>query len=311
MMKPGARRLVWLGGIAGAGVIAFALGGWRADGTVAPQEASASTPGPSTVSVGPADTAPAAALPGASMPATATAAIPASAGWPLPPADVSRRQRDIQIALSSDQRGKAGEAAKHIQDCLMAERNAEQRRQQMAARQQQLPEPLARAFRAQHDELLASCQAVDAASRAQLVPLLRRSLAEGDKGAAAGLVQALGKDFKLADEPGVVPALRRDAWDCDRLSQSTLSGLARRDPQLLTPDEVGALRDLQRLWISRGLEAVRRQAEGDPKRQAAIDGMLATLKPPPEANLAEVARISADIQSRCPVKPAGAEVRGR
>jgi hypothetical protein len=44
---------------------------------------------------------------------------------------------------------------------------------------------------------------------------------------------------------------------------------------------------------------VLRKAEGDPKRQAAIEGMLATFKPPPEADPAEVVRISAEIQSRC------------
>jgi hypothetical protein len=147
--------------------------------------------------------------------------------------------------------------------------------------------------------LLASCQAVDAGSREQLLPLLRRSLAEGDKGAAAGLVQALGKDVNLADEPGVIPALRRDAWDCDSSSQRVLSSLVRRDPQLLTPNEIGALRDQERIQFSKGLEAMQRKAEGDPKRQAAIEWMLATFKPPPEANPAEVARMSAEIQSRC------------
>jgi hypothetical protein len=172
-------------------------------------------------------------------------------------------------------------------------------------------EPVAGAMRTIQHQLDASCQAVDASSRAQLVPLLRRSLAEGDKGAAASLVQALGKDFKAADEPAVIPALRRDAWDCDRMSQVALSSLVRRDPQLLTPNEIGALRDQQRIQFSRSLEALQQKAEGDPKRQAAIEGILATFKPPPEADAAEVARMSAEMQSRCEsargVLPAGGQ----
>ena len=67
---------------------------------------------------------------------------------------------------------------------------------------------------------------------------------------------------------------------------------------MLTANEIGALRDQERVQLSKGLEAALRKAEGDPKRQAA-EGMLATFKPPPEANPAEVARISAEIQSRC------------
>ncbi|MDR7331119.1 hypothetical protein [Roseateles asaccharophilus] len=63
------------------------------------------------------------------------------------------------------------------------------------------------------------------------------------------------------------------------------------------PNEIGALRDQQRIQLSKGLEAVLRQAEGDPKRQAAIEGMLAIFKPPPEADPAEVARFSTEIQA--------------
>lgn len=213
-------------------------------------------------------------------------------------------QPDIQLAISSDQPGKAGEAARHIQRCLALERDPERARQRMEDLLRRLPESAHSVMRASHHQLVAACQAVDAASREQLVPLLRRSLDEGDKGAAAGLVQALGKNFNLADEPGVLPALRRDAWDCDGSSQRVLSSLVRRDPRLLTPDEIGALRDQERIQFSNSLEAALRKAEGDTKRQAAIAGMLATFKPPPEADPAEVARISAEIQSRCQPGPA-------
>jgi len=112
----------------------------------------------------------------------------------------------------------------------------------------------------------------------------------------------LGKDVNLADEPGVIPALRRDAWDCDSTSQSVLSSLVRRDPRLLTPNETGALREQMYLSDGPSLERVIR-AEGDPKRKAILEQLKASYQPPPEADPAEVARISADIQSRCQTKP--------
>ncbi len=299
-MKLGVQPLTWLAGVACVGALAFAVTHWRGDSDAMPQQASVPAPSPPV--------APAPAVPvdeGRSAAATAAAAsvptmaMPASAVLRLPPADVSRMQRDIQLAISSDQRGKAGEAARHIQSCLAMERDPERQRQSMEGLLRRLPETVHSVMRASQHELVASCQAVDAASREQLVPLLRRSLDEGDKGAAAGLVQALGKNFNLADEPAVVPALRRDAWDCDRSSQSVLTSLARRDPQLLTPNEIGALRDRQRIQVGQGLEAALRKAEGDPKRKAILEQLMASFQPPPGANPAEVERISADIQSRC------------
>jgi len=298
MTRPGVRWLVGLGGIAGAGAIVFTVSAWRADDAAAPQQAPASS-----VSVAAAEPAPSVAMAAASTPAMAAAATPASAVLRLPSLDVSRLQRDIQLAISSDQRGKAGEAARHIQRCLASERDPERQRKSREEFAQKFSEPVAGAMRTIQHQLDASCQAVDAASRAQLVPLLRRSLAEGDKGAAAGLVQALEKDFDQAKELGVVLALRRDAWDCDRNSQRVLSSLVRRDPRLLTPNEMGALRDQERIQFSRHMDALLSKAAGDPKRRAAIEGMLATFKPPPEADPAEVARISADIQRRCEAEP--------
>lgn len=296
-MKPGVQRLAWLAGLACVGALAFAASHWRDGGDAVPQQAAVPAPSPSVVS------APAVPVDEASA-VTATAsvptmAMPASAVLRRPPVDVSRMQRDIQLAISSDQRGEAGEAARHIQRCLALERNPERARQSTEDLLRRMPESVAGVMRARHQELVASCQAVDAASREQLVPLLRRSLAEGDKGAAAGLVHALGKNFDLVDEPAVLPALRRDAWDCDRISQSVLSSLARRDPQLLTPNEIGALRDQQRIQLGKSLEAALRKVEGDPKRRAALELMMASFQPPPEANPAEIARMSAEIQSRC------------
>lgn len=297
-MKPVVRRLAWLAGIVGVGGLVFALGDWRGDDAAAPQQAALPAPSLPAAAGGQAEPARAAEATPASAPVL-TAAVPASAVLRRPPADVSRRQRDIQLAVSSDQRGKAGEAAKHIQTCIAAERNAEKQRQRLETIGQKYPEPVVGALRAGHDELLASCQAVDAAARAQLVPLLRRSLAEGDKGAAADLVLAIGsRNFSPADEPGVVPALSRDAWDCHRSSQGVLEILARRNSQLLTPNEIGALRDQLRLERGPVLEAAIR-AEGDQKRKAILEQLKASYQPPPEADPAEVARISAEIQTRC------------
>jgi len=305
MKKPSVQSLAWLAGVACVGALAFAVTHWRGESDAMPQQASVPAPSPPV--------APAPAVPldeGRSVAAAAasvpTMAMPASAVLRRPPVDVSRMQPDIQLAISSDQPGKAGEAARHIRRCLALERDPERARQSMEDLLRRLPETVHSFMRASHHQLVASCQAVDAASRAELVPLLRRSLAEGDKGAAAGLVQALGAHFNLADQPGALPALRRDALDCDSSSQRVLSSLVRRDPQLLTPNEIGALRDQELIQFSKGLEALLRKAEGDPKRQAVIEGMLATFKPPPEANPAEVARMSAEIQSRCKGGPAQA-----
>jgi hypothetical protein len=309
-MKPVVRRLAWLAGIAGVGALVFVLSGWHGDDAAVPQQTALSTPSLLAAGGGQAEPARVVEAAPASAPSPTVAAMPASAILRRPPADVSRSQRDIQLAVSSDQRGKAGEAAKHIQTCIEAERDAERQRQRLYSPLQKLPVHLLNAIRAHWDELLASCQAVDAASRAQLVPLLRRSLAEGDKGAAARLVQALGKGFNLADEPVVLPALRRDAWACDRRSESVLSSLVRRDPQLLTPNEIGALRDQQRIWYGQGLEAAIR-AEGDLKRRAVLEQLKAGYQPPPEANPAEVARISAEIQSRCEAAPTALPGGGR
>ncbi|KQW51743.1 hypothetical protein ASD88_03775 [Pelomonas sp. Root662] len=300
--------MAWLAGVACVGALAFAVAHWRGDSDALPQQASVPAPSP-PVALAPAvplDEGRSAASAATAAAPVPTTAMPASAVLRRPPVDVSRMQPDIQLAISSDQRGKAGEAAWHIQRCLSLERDPERARQQMENLLRRLPETAHSVMRASHQQWVASCQAVDAASREQLVPLLRRSLGEGDKGAAAGLVQALGENFNLADEPAVVPALRRDAWDCDSSSQRVLSRLLRRDPQLLTPNEIGALRDQEHIQFSKSLEALLRKAEGDPKRQAVLEGMLATYKPPPEADPAEVARISAEIQSRCKAGPAQA-----
>ncbi|RZJ09508.1 MAG: hypothetical protein EOP39_11220 [Rubrivivax sp.] len=219
------------------------------------------------------------------------------------PLDASRMQREIQMAVSSQERGKAGRAAQHILDCASAEATAEANRQRAAEQTPLVADPRWRDMVAANDRLLPSCQAVDAASRAQLVPLLRRSLTEGDKGAAAHLAAALLEaGFKVVDEPAVVAALRRDAWDCDRMSLGMLNWLASRHPQLLTPNELGALREQQRAYVSVEVEAALRTSPDNLELKAAMDHTRALFKPPPGADPAKVARMAVDIQSRCKVE---------
>lgn len=206
-------------------------------------------------------------------------------------------QREIQMAISTDQRGLARTAARHIQLCLAVELRDQWVREGIAAQKLSLDEARLREIRAGDERVRASCQAVDAASRAQLVPLLRRSLAEGDTRAAASLVTALGEGFKISNEPAILAGLRRDAWNCDRSSLGLLGGFAERQSQLLTPNEVGALREMRR-----GFAGVNAETGGDPKRKEAMERRLAFFRPPPGADAAEVARMAADIRSRCKVE---------
>lgn len=208
-------------------------------------------------------------------------------------------QREIQMAVSGDQRGKAGEAAHHIRTCLSAELMVRSFRERSGLNTSSVTDPVFREILAANERLLPSCQAVDAASRAQLVPLLRRSLDEGDRGAAAWLVMAMDQGFKPAAEPAVMAALRREAWDCDRLSLNALRVLDIQHPQLLTPNEVGALRERQRAEMAAALAEVLRRPDISPGHKEALENHLASFKPPPGADPTEIARMAADIQSRC------------
>lgn len=88
--------------------------------------------------------------------------------------------------------------------------------------------------------MLRQCQALDAHSRAQLIPLLRQSVAEGDQGAAIRLVTALGKGFDAAAEAVAVDGVRRDAQACHRHTLEILHMLAMVMPGLVTASEAAA-----------------------------------------------------------------------
>lgn len=230
----------------------------------------------------------------ASLATIAASAIPAS-----PSPDLSRMQREIQIAISSSQRGRAGEAARLIQACQGDESVERWERKGETVHRLPLSEAVRRQGIASFEQLRTSCQAVDAVARSQLVPLLRRSVAEGDVGAAASLAGALEPAFDWAAEHAVVTALRRDAWYCDAGSQSLLSIMVRQHPKLLTPSELGALNELARARISADVEVALRKSPDNPELKAAVDRLRETYKAPPGADPAEVARIAADINSRC------------
>ncbi|MCE4552969.1 hypothetical protein [Pelomonas cellulosilytica] len=295
------RMLIWLASLIGLGVLAWRLIAGQAGGEQVPALPPAAQAAPALPEAGPAS-APLPALPTLPAASQAPASEPAREAFLKPPPDVMRLQRDIQFAISSNEPGKAGKAAQLIKRCEMLDQMRERLK---AGGPMKVDDITKTRLTALLDMEAPACQAVDAASRAQLVPLLRRSVAEGDKGAAAALMSALGSNLDLAAEPDLVPALRRDAWDCDRPSLSQLALLARRYPQLLPPNEVGALREWERAGGARLIESMQKAASG-PLPEAVLSHLMERFKPPAEADPAEVARLFAEIQSRCPVaaKPA-------
>lgn len=202
-----------------------------------------------------------------------------------PPRDALRLQREIQFALSSDARGRAGVAARHILRCQALERL-------LASN-----EPGSGVTLDHSVDDLSACQAVDAASRAQLVPLLRRSLSDGDKGAAESLVKALKPDFSPAAEPEIMAGLRRDALDCHRPSLLEL--------HYLRADEADVSQEMERLAALAALNDLKRRADGeiDPGRKAFLQQSIASIKLPTTPVTPEAGRIGADIQRRCNVAP--------
>ena len=85
----------------------------------------------------------------------------------------------------------------------------------------------------------------DAFVRSQLVPLLRRSLKEGEVGAAANLVHKLETSFPPAARSEAIAALKRDAWNCDDRSISAIVSLAARGASSFSNAEVLAAMRLQ------------------------------------------------------------------
>ncbi|MFT7775066.1 hypothetical protein [Roseateles sp.] len=292
-MKPLVQMMTWLCCVVGVGVLTWVAGAWRDADGLAPQRAVWS-PSPASMPASGVVHVAEAVLAG---PAQSVGRVMATPPNSLP--DVSRLQREIQFAFSSDQRGKAGEAARHIKACATLERL----HGRTEAGWHHKSEADGRALLTYTQQELVACQAVDAASREQLVPLLRRSLAEGHRGAAASLIVELGAGFDPSAEPDVVAGLRRDSWACDGVSQAILRGSALMHPRLLVPNELGALNELERMRLGARTEQLRRMTDADPKSKVAFDKLMDGLKLPPDADAAEVARLVAEVQARCADKP--------
>lgn len=296
-MTPLARLATWLSCIAGACALAWVATVWRVDAAMppTPTRLQPSPPVPSAARV-----QPVAAV--VAMPAdvASSPAVPASEPLRRLPPDASRMQREIQFAAVSDQRGKAGAAARLIEQCMAVE----QLRAQLDAGQVH-PALVDRRRALAREEDLVACQAVDAMSRAQWVPLLRRSLAEGDKRAAYKLITALGRDFNPANESAAMASLRRDASDCDWPSLRQLYFLGKRHPGSVTSDEVGAVEQMERLTAVALGDKLKQlaDAEADPGRKAAIDRDIAAIKLPPVVASPEAVRLAADVRTRCEAGP--------
>ncbi|MEO6276520.1 hypothetical protein [Roseateles sp.] len=277
--------------VVAAVLVLSAFAWWRSDGAAptepAPVPVAQTQPAPLASAVPTAvravDTAP--ALPAVTRSASAAAAAQA------PRVDVSKFQRDVQQAVSSDEPGLAGKAAQELAACEGLEKERDRMQASMEARQRTEPRSNYREAVTGMEQFFAGCQALDAAARAQLLPLLRRSLQEGDRGAGVALARQLGSDFDPAREPEAMASLRRDAWACDRSSISTLSLLSSRHPQLLTPNEQGAMRQMQR-----SSPMARALADGQPAQRALMERRF---KLPADADPAEVARLAATIQAQC------------
>lgn len=292
-MKPS--RLLSL--MVAAAVLAMAaLAWWRGGEEVPPQASPVLRPVPV-----------AEARPGEPSPVPAAVAAPASRP-PAPvsaalvhrtPLDASSFQRDIQQALANPQRGKAGAAARHIETCQGLDRLGAGMRSYLDARQRQTPSADYVEALAQIAEGQAACQAVDAASRAQLVPLLRRSLAEGEAGAAASLVVALGRGFKADAEPEVMAALTRDAAACDLTAEGVWNRLTGTGSPVVTQDELALLRMLQRrqpVWSWLPAESLAAKAAFELlKKRLGVE--------PVTASVADVAYLIADVRPHCQAEP--------
>lgn len=284
------RLAVWVGGLVGAVVLAWVATAWRADAAVSPTVARLQPQPPMprlepTVLTSPLPVLPAEA---ASAPAAAATAAPRS---PLP--DGSRMQREIQLALHNPERGAARKALKYLHDCSVATKVGPRQRASLEEERHRMTEAAFMKALTRLEEEQRSCQAIDANAHAQWVPLLRRSLAEGDEGVAAHLVLALGERFDAAAEPEIVAGLLRDAWACDGLAFGMLRPLARSHSPLLDPSVAGAVNALDHAQITAF-------AKANPMRPAELARELAELVPPANADPAKLARLVSDMKARCP-----------
>lgn len=208
--------------------------------------------------------------------------------------DVSALARQVQSAISSPQLGDAGKAAQAIQGCLTRERSQGALQQFADKHPEKLRgDMLARMMEADA-AMLRQCQALDAHSRAQLIPLLRQSVAEGDQGAPIRLVVALGKGFDAAAEPAAVDGTRRDAQACHRRTLESLRMMARVIPGLATASEAAAY---AKVLHSFPVKANARSSNN--KFEEFLDSVKLPFGPTGTVDADEVERLYNLIKARC------------
>lgn len=289
-MTPLARLTVCLIGVAVAGALAWVATAWFVDAATPPTVARLQPQPPMRQAERTPPVAAAAALPVAAAPVPA---MPASEPLRSQPPDASRMQREIQLALHSAERGAARKALKYLHDCWAVRQVGDRQRAALDAGRHRMSEAAYSEALSQFEERQRGCQAIDANSRGQWEPLLRRSLAEGDEGVSTRLVLALGERFDPAAEPAIVAGLLRDAWACDGLAFVMLRPLARKHSPLIGPHVAGAVNALDRAQLTAYVKK-------NPAGNAEVDRQLAELVTPADADPAEVARLVSDMRTRCP-----------
>jgi hypothetical protein len=202
--------------------------------------------------------------------------------------DPAARQLMVQAALASDQPGFATNAALAIGHCMALEAAGDGLRTALSA-----PVPgltagdIMSALAWQEDELR-KCQALDALSRSQWIPLIRRSLREGGTGAAAALLgPVMGSPYEKTVATEVADHLRRDARQCHELSLLSLVGRSDWKRALVSVEEQAAyLQTLKRMY----------DARHDPMAELwTLPGLL----PETPVDSAQVLRIASEIEAKC------------
>lgn len=180
---------------------------------------------------------------------------------------------------------RAGEA---IGRCLALEASEERGRIALGEDRLDLSREVLLDLQAGVEGVLRMCQALDAFSRAQWLPLLRRGLAGGRIGDAHGLLtDVLGSPYQQVVELEIYPSLRKDAFRCHEPSLSMLYYGQWPPEKALTVDE--------RLAVWQVLKQLYEAKPDETSRELAH-----SLSAPDQANdPAEVQRIEAAIRPHC------------
>ncbi|RVU43791.1 hypothetical protein [Rubrivivax rivuli] len=195
----------------------------------------------------------------------------------------------VQAALSGNETGLATRAAVAIGGCFaMDALDGLPERIHSAEVQALMSRELELAMQAWRDNERRRCQALDAFSRTQWLPLLRRGLAEGRMGDANDLLLAfmVGPHSEQVMSE-VFPYLRRDAFRCDESALASLHGWEWPSDNSLTRNEAVAVwQVLKSLYEAKSDDWWHKRAS--------------ELTPPIQAgDPAEVQRIGKAIRSNC------------